>query len=218
LTFCSVLGQAACPIAFWAGDLDAAARYGAMLLEHTERNPIRLWQIWAHCFNGLVIAKRADSSAGLEALRGGLEEAGEARFLPRFLLLLGEVAACLGAAGDIALGLEIVDDAITRCEARDEGWYIAELLRIRGELLLLRGGADGVANTEQNFRRALDLARRHGALSWELRAATSLARLWRDHGRSPAATGILQPVYDRFTEGFDTADLKAAKALLDALR
>jgi predicted ATPase len=218
LTFCSVLGQAACPIAFWAGDLDAAARYGAMLLEHTERNPIRLWQIWARCFNGLVIAKRAGSSAGLEALRGGLEEAGEARFLPRFLLLLGEGAACLGAAGDTALGLEIVDEAITRCEARDEGWYIAELFRIRGELVLSQGGADGAADAEQNFRRALDWARRHGALSWELRTATSLARLWRDQGSSADAMGILQPVYDRFTEGFETADLRSARALLDTLR
>jgi len=189
-----------------------------MLLDHTERNPIRLWQIWARCFNGLVIAKRGDISAGLEALRSGLKEAGEARFLPRFLLLLGEVAACLGAAGDIALGLATVDDAIGRCEARDEGWYIAELLRIRGELLLLRDGADGVANTEQNFLRALGWANRHGALSWELRVATSLARLWRDQGRSAAAMGILQPVYDRFTEGFDTADLRSARALLDSLR
>lgn len=218
LTFCSVLGQAACPIAFWAGDLDAAARYGAMLLDHTERNPIRLWQIWARCFNGLVIAKRGDGSAGLEALRGGLEEAGEARFLPRFLLLLGEVAACFGAAGEIALGLETVNDAITRCEAREEGWYIAELFRVRGELVLLQGGADGVAAAEQNFQRAVDWARRHGALSWELRAATRLARLWRDQGRFADAKEILQPVYDRFTEGFDTADPRSARALLDTLR
>jgi predicted ATPase/DNA-binding winged helix-turn-helix (wHTH) protein len=217
LTFCSVLGQAACPIAFWAGDLDAAARYGTMLLDHTERNPIRLWQIWARCFSGLVVAKRGDSSAGLEVLRGGLEEAGEARFLPRFLLLLGEVAGCLGAAGEIALALETVDDAITRCEVRDEGWYIAELFRIRGELVLLQDGADAVAIAERNFRRALDWARRHGALSWELRATTSLARLWRDHGSSADARGILQPVYDRFTEGFGTADLRSARVLLDTL-
>jgi hypothetical protein len=218
LTFCSVLGQAACPIAFWAGDLDAAARYGAMLLDHTERNPVRLWQIWARCFNGLVIAKRGDSGAGLEALRGGLEEAGEARFLPRFLLLLGEVAACLGPAGEIALGLETVNDAITRCQDSDEGWYIAELFRIRGEMVLLRGGSDAVTVAEQNSRRALDWARRHGALSWELRAATSLARLRRDQGNSADARGILHPVYNRFTEGFETADLRSARALLDTLR
>ena len=93
LSFCSVLGQGACPIAFWAGDLDAAERYGAMLLDHTERHPVRLWHVWARCFNGLVIARRGDIAAGLQALRRGLEQAGEARFLPRFLLLLGELAA-----------------------------------------------------------------------------------------------------------------------------
>jgi predicted ATPase len=74
-----------------------------------------------------------------------------------------------------------------------------------------------VAAAEGHFRQALDWARRQGALSWELRAATSLARLLSDQGRSADATGFLQPVYDRFTEGFDTADLKAAKALLDVL-
>ena len=71
---------------------------------------------------------------------------------------------------------------------------------------------------EGHFRQALDWARRQAALSWELRAATSLARLLSDHGRSADATALLQPVYDRFTEGFDTADPKAAKALLDTLR
>ena len=71
---------------------------------------------------------------------------------------------------------------------------------------------------EDHFRQSLDWARRQSALSCELRAATSLARLLRDQGPSADATALLQPVYDRFTEGFDTADLKAAKALLDALR
>ena len=139
LSFCSVLGQGACPIAFLAGDLDAAERYGAMLLDHTERHPVRLWQVWARCFNGLVIAKRGDLGAGLRALRGALEQAGEARFLPRFLLLLGELAACLGKAGEVGLGLETVDETLARCEARDERWYLAELLRIKGELVILEG-------------------------------------------------------------------------------
>ena len=73
------------------------------------------------------------------------------------------------------------------------------------------------ATAEDHFRQALDWARRQGALSWELRAATSLARLLCDQSRSAEALELLQPVYDRFTEGFETADLKAAKALLDAL-
>jgi predicted ATPase len=94
-------------------------------------------------------------------------------------------------------------------------WAIAELLRIRGELLLLQGAPGAAAAAEDHYRQALGWARRQGALSWELRAAISLARLLRDQCRS--ADAVLQPVFDRFTEGFDKADLKAAKALLDAL-
>jgi predicted ATPase len=91
------------------------------------------------------------------------------------------------------------------------------LLRVKGELVLLQGAAGARAAAEDHFRQALDWARQ-GALSWELRAATSLARLWRDQGRPAEGMALLQPVYDRFTEGFGTTDLKAAKALIDALR
>jgi len=217
LTFCSVLGQGACPIALLAGALDVAERYGAMLLDHTERHPIRLWQVWARCFNGLVIARRGDLSAGIQALRDGLDQAGEARFLPRFLLLLGELAACLGKAGEIALGPETVEQTLARCEARDERWYVAELLRIKGELTLLEGGTDAAAAAERHFLEALDCARSQGALSWELRAAAGLARRWRDQHRAADARELLGSVYGRFTEGFNTADLREAGSLLEEL-
>jgi predicted ATPase len=82
-------------------------------------------------------------------------------------------------------------------------------------LLLLQGATGAAAAAEDHFRQALVWARRQGALSWELRAATSLARLLREAGRSADATSLLRPVYDRFTEGFATADLRTAKALLD---
>ena len=218
LSFCSVLGQGACPIALWTGNLDGAERYGALLLDHTERHPVRLWNIWARCFLGLVIAKRDDIDAGLRALRDGLELAGEARFLPRFLLLLGEFAASLGKTGEIGLGLETIEEALARCKARDERWYLAELLRIKGELILLQNAVDAPAVAEEYFLEALDSARRQDALSWELRTATSLARLWRDRHRAAEACELLQPVYNRFTEGFDTTDLKSARVLLDTLR
>ncbi|HVH79992.1 MAG TPA: hypothetical protein VM782_11410, partial [Stellaceae bacterium] len=217
LTFCSVLGQAACPIAYLAGDLDAAARYGTMLLDHTERHPIRLWHLWARSFNGLVAAKRGDAG-GLEILRQGLEEAGGANSLPRFLLLHGELAVCLGEAGQEAQGIAVVEEALSRCETRDERWYMPELLRIKGTLLLLRDAARAGAVADDCFCQAIDLACRQGALIWELRSATSLAQLLRDRGRSAEALALLQPIYDRFTEGFETADLKAAKAFLVTLQ
>jgi len=217
LSFCSVLGQAACPIALWAGDLDAAERYGAMLLDHTERHPIRLWHIWAGCFNGLVMAKRDNITVGLQALRSGLEQAGEARFLPRFLLLLGELAACLGKAGEIALGLETVDEAIARCKSPDEAWYIAELLRIKGEILARQDRTDAEATAAEHFVQSLNWAHRQEAIAWELRAATSLARLRQRQRRVAEARELLGPVYDRFTEGFATVDLQRAKTLLEQL-
>ena len=184
-----------------------------MLLDHTERHPVRLWHLWARCFNGLVIVKTGNAATGLAALRGGIEEAGDARFLP----LLGELAACLGESGEVTLGLKTVDAAIARCEARDERWYLAELLRIKGELVILEGSPDAAAGAEGLFRQSLDCAGRQQALSWELRAATSLARLWRDHHRGREARDLLAPVYGRFTEGFGTADLRTAKRLLDEL-
>lgn len=93
----------------------------------------------------------------------------------------------------------------------------AELLRLRGELLLLGEKPDS-SRAEDNFRKALDCAHRQGALSWELRAATSLGRLLRDEGRGGDARALVQPVYEQFTEGFHAADLVAAKALIDDLR
>ena len=98
------------------------------------------------------------------------------------------------------------------------GWLTPELLRLKGEILLLQSIPAAAETAADLFWRALHWARRQGALSWELRAATSLAQLWRDQGRSADATGVLQLVYDRFAEGLDTADLRAARALLDTLR
>jgi predicted ATPase len=128
------------------------------------------------------------------------------------------MAEGLGTAGQIADALDAIDDAIARAERTEELWQIAELLRVKGELVLSQDAAPQAAAAEDYFLRALDWGHRQGALSWELRAAASLARLLRDQGRSAEALSLLQPVYDRFTEGFETADLKAAKALLDSLQ
>jgi tetratricopeptide (TPR) repeat protein len=214
LSFCSVLGQSACPIAFLAGDLDAAESYGAMLLDHTERHPVRLWNIWARCFLGLVTARRGDIPGGLRALREGLQQAGDASFLPRFLLLQGEQARYLQIAGAADQAIGNLDQMLARCQARDENWYVPELLRLKGEVLLAQ---DAAADVEDLFLRSLDEAGRQGALAWELRSATSLARLWRQRRRRSAATSLLRPVCARLTEGFASADVRAASALLEDL-
>jgi predicted ATPase len=128
------------------------------------------------------------------------------------------MAEALGRAGQVSEGLAAIEEALAWTDRTEDRWAIAELLRVKGELLLLHGAPGAAATAEGHFRQALDWARRQGALSLELRAATSFARLLRDQGRPADAMALLQPVYDRFTEGFDTIDLQAAKALIDALQ
>ena len=127
------------------------------------------------------------------------------------------LAEGLAEAGQVAEALAAVDQALEQSESSEERWCIAELLRVKGELILLGNSPDAAAAAGDHFRQAVDWARRQGALSWELRAATSLARMWRDQGRSQEARELLAPVYDRFSEGFESADLKVAKAMLDGL-
>jgi len=217
LTFCSVLGQAACPISFLSGDFDAAERYGDMLLEHTERHAIRLWRLWAGCFKGMVMAKRGNITEGLALLRSEIDRAGDARLLPRFLLPLGELAACLGEAGEVEKGLAAVAEALARCAARQEQWYVPELLRIKGELMLKDTRHQANLLAEQCFSEGLKLAKQQGALFWELRNALSLARLRIGQDRKADARQILAPVFGAFAGGLQISDACAAKELLDTL-
>jgi predicted ATPase len=117
--------------------------------------------------------------------------------------------------GQIEEGLTLLDEALQIVERTGERWFAAELNRHKGQLLLLRQGQSEAA--EELYRKALNIAEEQEAKLWELRAAASLARLRRDQDRHAEARDLLAPVYDWFTEGFDTSDLKEAKALLDSL-
>lgn len=216
LTFCSVLGQATCPIAFWSGDFEAAERYGTELLEHTERHAIRLWGLWARAFNAAVMVRRGDVAAGLPLLREELNRAGDARFLPRFLPLLGELSAGFLEADQIDRGLDAIEDVLTRCNDRQELWYLPELIRIKGELMLRSARHSGDA--EAFFREATGIAVQQGARFWELRCATSLARLMIGAGENAQALAVLENVSGAFTEGADIADMRNARALMAQLR
>jgi tetratricopeptide (TPR) repeat protein len=207
------LAMAACPIALLTGDLAAAEHYVEMLLDHSTRHALARWRAFGRSYQGVLLIQRGDLSNGLRLLRAGFDERGAAGSVPRFFTF--RMAEALGRSGQIADGLAAIEEAIVSSERSEERWATAEFLRIKGELLLLRGGA--AATAEAHFRQALDWARRQGALSWELRCATSLARLWRNLARSNEAGELLAPVYNRFSEGFDSADLEAAKALLKDL-
>jgi predicted ATPase len=211
------LSKAACPVALFTGDLAAAECYVAMLLDSSAAHALPIWRAEGHRFHGTLLIRNGDFDTGLQLLRTALEQLPEASFQPYFTWFLGELAEGLGRVGQIAQGLEAIDEALARSERNEDRWCVAELLRIKGELLLSQEGSGAGAAAEDHYQQALGWARRQGALSWELRAATSLARLLRDQNRSPEAIALLAPIYNRFTEGFETADLKAAKALLDGL-
>jgi predicted ATPase len=164
----------------------------------------------------VLASKQGDPAKGVQLIRDALRELDKSGS-HAYPLLLGSLAEALRAVGEITEGLASIESALSRCERNGERWYIADLLRIKGELILRSNDPEAFVKAETEFSSSLEWARRQGALSWELRAATSLARLLSDQGRFADATALLQPVYDRYTEGFATADLKAAKALLDEL-
>ena len=147
-----------------------------------------------------------------------LEEEANTSTSFRFITFLSEFAGALARAGEVADGLAVIEKVLALTERIEERWMIVELQRMKGELLLMQGAPASAAAAEGLFWQALDGSRRHDALSWELRAATSLARLLRDQGRPAEALTLLQPKHNQFTEGFETIDLKAATALLDTLR
>jgi len=216
LSFGSVLGQGACPIALFTGDLVAARRWGTMLLDHSEKHGLALWHDWARCFDGLVTIKEGDVEGGLRVMRATFDQAGENRFLPRYLVLLGEFAGCLGQVGDVALGIETIDEILARCERSEEKWYAPELLRIKGELVVRNGAA--APDAEDHFLQAIRLAQRQDARSWELRSTISLARLKRDQNRVTEAHTHLSEVLAWFSEGFETSDLQMARRVLTELQ
>ena len=111
---------------------------------------------------------------------------------------------------------DCIREAMTQVETTKESWFEAEIKRMAGEIALLLPDPDAT-KAEEYFEHALSVSRVQQAKSWELRAATSMARLWREQGKRDEARELLAPVYGWFTEGFDTLDLKQAKVLLDEL-
>jgi len=180
------------------------------LLDYSARHALAAWHRPARCYDGVRLIKRGEVGEGLELLRTGLDD------VPYFPFMLGMLAQGLAAAGHVAQAAATIDEALAKCERDEERWWFAELLRVKAEVMLSAEGADAAAAAEAHLQDALSWTRRQSALSLELRCATDLARLWHQQGRTAPARDLLAPTYARFTEGFDTADLRAAKTLLDA--
>ena len=171
--------------------------------------------LWASFLRGWAIARQGRFEEGLAQLCESAaigQSVGTVIAFPQFLAMTAEACA---RAGQIEEALTSVDEALAMTKRNCDCYYDAELHRLRGELLLVNGAAQ--EDAESCFQQAIEIAQLQSAKSWELRAAISLARLWRRQGKTTEARQTLAEIYGWFTEGFDTADLKEARALLDEL-
>jgi predicted ATPase len=176
-----------------------------------------LWVAIGSILRGWASAQQGQAQAGIAQIHEGLtawRATGAALVQPYLLALLAEA---YGIMGQPEAGLTVLAEALTRVDTTGERWYAPELYRLKGELILLQENAEHRAEAESCFHHALAIAQNQQAKSLELRAATSLARLWHQHGKRQEAYDLLAPVYNWFTEGFDTADLKEARGLLNEL-
>jgi predicted ATPase len=211
-----------------------AEYHTTMLYQH--RRDVALTQAHANALMGLALeqgfalrseqgrilrgwarAMQGDASEGIAQISQGLEAhqrlGGPALGRPFVLALLAEA---YGQARRPEAGLQVLAEALTRVEATEERWWEAELYRLKGALLLQLPNPD-VHQAEACFQQALSVARGQQAKALELRAALNLSRLWQRQGKHDGARELLAPIYGWFTEGFDTPDLQAAKALLAEL-
>jgi hypothetical protein len=200
---CDVLGHAAVPIAFWRGDLSLAAAMTEMLMDRSRRYTMTRWYIAAQCFKA-VLALSATSGVGAIVLDEELERATPLPGLQRDLL---------ATMSDRWIDATTIERG-ARCLA---GWCSPELLRASGQLQLISNADNAASLAETAFVKALQCAREQQALAWELRSASSLARLWMSQGRRKDAELTLLPVYRRFREGARTADVIAARSILEKL-
>jgi predicted ATPase len=213
LSLCDALVGAACPVALLTGDLAAAERHIRMLFVQTERDMLEFHRALGICFEGEILVQQGDVAAGLLRLRAGTDQLSTwDQYLPA---LLGVLAEGLAGAGQVSQAHAAIDEAIARSERSGGNWCLPELLRIKGVIILRTDYAGHWRTAQAYLCKSIRLAEQQGALSWKLRAATSLARLWRRQGRGSEGFNLLQGIWDCFTEGHRTADLKAAKLMLD---
>jgi predicted ATPase len=208
----------------WRWDVLATLTWTEAMMALCDEHGFGQYVSHARLLHGWALMAQGQAEEGLEQMRQSLtayEATGAAIWRPYFLALLAEGYTKVGAADE---GLRVLAEALAAAQHTSERVWEAELYRLKGELLQVRhpqsapgSGMAYAAEAEACFQQALDVARRQQAKSLELRAAMSLSRLWQQQGKRQEAYDLLVPVYGWFTEGFDTADLQEAKALLGVL-
>jgi predicted ATPase len=197
-------------------EMPAAQEYAESAINLTQEQGFQYWRANSSILRGWALAQQGQVQEGVERMHQGLRAhrgTGAEIARPYFLALLAEAYEIMGQPEE---GLTVLTEALALVDTTGERWYEPELYRLKGDLLLQQH-ADNQAEAETCFHHAITIAQNQQAKSWELRATTSLARLWQQQGKRQEAYDLLAPVYHWFTEGFDTADLKDAKALLHEL-
>ncbi len=164
ISLCQALVHAACPLALLTGDLAAAEHYRTMLLDHSARHALALFRAVGLSFEGVLVIQRGDVITGLRLLRAGFDEFGDGGGYPGFWLIASRMAEALGCAGQTADGLAAIEEEIARSERTEEHSALAELLRAKGELLLMPGAPGAAAVAEDHFRPALEASPACGAI------------------------------------------------------
>jgi predicted ATPase/DNA-binding winged helix-turn-helix (wHTH) protein len=217
LSLCWVLYYGVFPVSFMTADFAAAEQAVSMLIDPAIGLPTGIWRVVARFLQGKLMVARGEDEQGVALLKSAIEvsdNGGWTLSYPEFLCSLAKGLAATGQHGE---AMAAIDKGFLLTSDDREQWYQPELMRIKGELLLEETGNASIKAATKCFSEAIDLSRKQGALSWELRAAHSLARLRETLGHGGDARQILGEVYGKFTEGFETPDLVAARATLEAL-
>src|SRR5216683_1983437 len=198
------------------GDTTTVRERAEAAMKLTAEHGFSLWEVTAEFWYGWALAAAGEITAGSAKMRGALSTHKGLGVINQVPFLLGLLADICTQAGDSTEARDLLTEALGIVDRTQERWFEAELHRLRAEALLASSPCDS-AEAEASLSHALAVARDQEARFWELRAATSLARLWRDQGKRVEARDLLAPIYGSFTEGFDTRDLKEAAALLAEL-
>jgi adenylate cyclase len=208
LTFAGILD-------FWRGDWEEMREHNDRALSLASKEGFGYFAATSICLDGLALVHRGDRGAGLARMREGLDKLRSMDGRTSVRRVVGEYAEQLAIDGRANEGLGLVESEIEA--SRSDRFWDAELFRVKGDLLLMRGQGADRAEAERWHRRAFDVAGQQRARSFELRAAMSLARLLQAEGNPEQARSVLSATYGLFSEGFDTADLRTARELLNAL-
>jgi predicted ATPase len=199
------------------GNYAATSAQANELIALADEKGTLFWKAFGMIYKGCALTTVGKNSNAVQMIASGIiacRSTGATQSLPSYMSHLAKANAELGQLND---AWRCINEAMTTMETTKETWYEAEVRRTAGEISLMLSEPDAM-KAEAHFERALAVAHKQQAKSWELRVAMSMARLWRDQGKRQQAHDLLSSVYGWFTEGFDTLDLKEAKALLEQLR